>query len=543
MRSPRRTQRRRHALGRLVLVLALAVSAGVAAEAPKAGLCLALDPVIRLGCEVTPSAPAAGQAAQPGEQLEEAPVTRTSAVARYNPRRLAVTFEPGTSRSTVRHVLARAKVTVERSIPAIDAYMVGVAPERRAAALESLRDSQAVATASREAISDAVDTTPDDAAWPQQAGLRLTGFPKAWDVTHGSNRVVVAVLDTGVDPAQRDLRDGLVPGYDFVNSDPDPSDDHGHGTAVAGIIGARANNREGLAGICWSCPIMPVKVLNEKGEGDDSVIAAGIVWATDHGARVINMSLGGPDTTPDLSDAIAYAVSKGAVVVAAAGNTGTTDRFYPAADPNSVGVAGTTAADKLYPWSNYGPWVSVAAPGCNIAPVLAGGYGPFCGTSAATPVVAGLAALALSVDPNATPAEVAQALEHPALPLEGLVQYGRINAPQTLSAIRPAPQAAAPAASTAVIRGTVGGGVRTRSYSIAVGAGQLTTMLAFTGARTLKLSLLPSRGGKPIARTAGASPLKVAPTLPSGTVRFVIEGARRRASFVLTVSYLKQPTG
>src|SRR5206468_9137630 len=133
-------------------------------------------------------------------------------------------------------------------------------------------------------VSEAFDTTPDDSDWPLQEGLRVAGFPKAWDVTRGAARVVVAVLDSGVDPNQPDLRGALVPGRDFVNSDADAADDHGHGTAVAGVIAARANNREGAAGVCWRCSVMPVKVLDSHGTGDDTVIAAGIVWAVDHGA-------------------------------------------------------------------------------------------------------------------------------------------------------------------------------------------------------------------------------------------------------------------
>src|SRR5206468_13102282 len=188
--------------------------------------------------------------------------------------------------------------------------------------------------------------------------------------------------------------------WDFIGNDADPPDDHGHGTAVAGVIAARANNHVGGAGSCWRCLVMPIKVLDSKGSGDDTVIAAGIVWATDHGARVINLSLGGPGTSVELTNALAYATGKGVMVVAAAGNSGTTTQFFPAADPRAISVAATTVTDRRYSWSNFGPWVRVAAPGCNVAPILAGGYGNFCGTSSATPVVAGLVALELSAVPT-----------------------------------------------------------------------------------------------------------------------------------------------
>jgi subtilisin family serine protease len=284
---------------------------------------------------------------------------------------------------------------------------------------------------------------------------------------------------------------------------------------------------------------MPVKVLDAHGSGDDTLIAAGVVWAADHGARIINMSLGGPETTQGLTDAIAYAVGKGAVVVAAAGNSGTTVPFYPAADPNAIAVAGTTETDQLFTWSNFGPWVGVAAPGCNIAPALAGGYGPFCGTSSATPVVSGLAALVLSVNSNAVPAEVRQAIARPAIPLPGVVQFGRINASQTLAAIHPSSRPAAAARVTAVARGTVGGRVRTRAYKLSIGSGDLSATLRFKGRAALKLSLVRDPGGKSIVRSAGISPLRLQRVVPAGPVRLVVGGGKIRASFVLTVSYVK----
>jgi Subtilase family len=156
------------------------------------------------------------------------------------------------------------------------------------------------------------------------------------------------------------LQGALVPGANFVTVGASPMDDHGHGTAVAGIIAARSNNKQGITGACWFCLVMPVKVLDRNGSGDDTQIAAGIVWAIDHGARVINLSLGGPGTTPELTAALAYAARKGVVVVAAAGNSGTTIPFYPAADPNALSVAATTSGDQPYNWTNFGFWVNVA---------------------------------------------------------------------------------------------------------------------------------------------------------------------------------------
>jgi subtilisin family serine protease len=390
--------------------------------------------------------------------------------------------------------------------------------------LASLQSSPAVASASKEPISEAFDTSPDDTDWPQQDGLRVAGFPKAWDVTQGSSKIVVAVIDTGVDPKHGDLRGALVPGWDFANNDADPSDDHGHGTAVAGVIGARSNNRTGGAGICWKCLVMPIKVLDSKGSGDDTLIAAGIVWATDHGAQVINLSLGGPGSSVELSNAMAYANTKGVIVVAAAGNAGGTTQFFPAADPHAVSVAATTNTDQRFTWSNFGSWVRLAAPGCNIATILGGGYGTFCGTSSATPLVAGLVALELSAQPAATAREAEEALARAAVPLPAFVQYGRIDAGKTLALLRPA------GATSAVFRGTLGSRVRSRAYKLDVGAGPFTAVLRFTGGKRLTLIT-------PIGRVAGPSPLQVDGTSLAGAFTLQVSGTGAKTTYVLNVTY------
>jgi thermitase len=383
-----------------------------------------------------------------------------------------------------------------------------------------------VASASKEPISEALDTSPDDTDWPQQYGLRLAGFPKAWDVTQGSSKIVVAVIDTGVDANHPDLRGALVSGWDFIGNDADPSDDHGHGTAVAGVVAARSNNHVGGAGICWRCLVMPIKALDSTGTGDDTLIAAGIVWATDHGARVINLSLGGPGSSVELTNALAYASAKGVIVVAAAGNAGVTTQFFPAADPHAISVAATTVADQRYSWSNFGSWVRLAAPGCNVAPILGDGYGTFCGTSSATPVVAGLVALELSAQPAATAREAEEALASAAVPLPAFVQYGRIDAGRTLALLHPA------AATNVVFRGMLGNRLRSRSYSLDVGEGAFSATLRFTGGKRLTLAA-------PIGRATGNSPIQLNGTTVPGSFTLRVSGARAKTSFVLAVTYVR----
>jgi subtilisin family serine protease len=284
-------------------------------------------------------------------------------------------------------------------------------------------------------ITDAklMEDTPTDPLWGQQWGAALTKAPTAWAVTKGFPSTVVAVLDTGVDQSQPDLRGAFVAGYDFVNNDADPSDDLGHGTAVAGLVAARGNNGLGGAGSCPRCSIMPVKVAAADGTASEANVASGITWATDHGARVINLSLGGPYGTT-VAGAVSYARSRGVLVAAAAGNNGNSNLVYPAANPGVLSVAASQPNDQLYSWSNYGSWVAVAAPGCDLTTLRGAGYGEFCGTSASTPVVSGLAALAMSYAPTASADAIKQAITSSAHGVGGVI-YGRVDFAGTLAAL------------------------------------------------------------------------------------------------------------
>lgn len=281
------------------------------------------------------------------------------------------------------------------------------------------------------------DPVPNDPLWRDSWSLAKVNVPGAWKVTTGAAETVVAVLDTGVDPTHPDLQGALVPGYDTVNEDADATDDHGHGTMVAGVIAARANNGIGVAGACWRCSVMPVKVIGANGLGAAPDVAEGILWATANGAQVINMSftLSAPDDA--VAAAVEYARSRGVVLVAAAGNTGTADVTYPAAYPGVVSVAGSDAADARYGWSSYGSWVGLAAPGCNLTTVPGGGYGDFCGTSSASAFVSGLAGLVRSAAGHLQPDAIAQALSRNAAPVGGYVSTGRVDAAAVLAGLRP----------------------------------------------------------------------------------------------------------
>lgn len=329
------------------------------------------------------------------------------------------------------------QVLASKATPGLDTVTVTVPAGDQGDAVSALRDNPNVTYIEPNATYRATGVTPDDPMFPQQWGLTRTKVPDAWNTTTGSS-VVVAVIDTGVAPVS-ELGDRLLPGYDFVNDDSDATDDNGHGTMASTVIAAAGNNASGAAGICWSCQILPVKVLNANGAGTTDVIARGIWWAVGHGANVINLSLGGTGDSQALRNAVAYAVQQNVVVIASAGNSGNTVRTYPAAIPEAIAVAGSTEADARYSWSNYGtvadPWVDVAAPGLNLAQSRTGTSAWFQGTSSAGPVVAGIAALARSANPSANALQVRSALESQATSVGNWVAKGKVNAAGTVQAI------------------------------------------------------------------------------------------------------------
>jgi thermitase len=207
-------------------------------------------------------------------------------------------------------------------------------------------------------------------------------------------------------------------GRDFVNGDDDSSDDHGHGTHVAGTIGAVANNGIGIAGVAPGSRILAIKVLDHAGYGMYSNIAAGILEANRRGAKVINLSLGGRYRSKTLELAIQEATRKGSLVVAAAGNSGDSAEHYPGAFDEAVGVGAIDQASRRASFSTFGSWVDVAAPGVGILSTTPTGYASWRGTSMATPHVAAVAALLLEADPKLTPAQMKQVLMATADPVK-----------------------------------------------------------------------------------------------------------------------------
>jgi len=314
----------------------------------------------------------------------------------------------------------------------------------------------------------------------------------AWDLQKGNKNIVVAVIDSGVDWSHPDLTSNVwantgeipgngfdddgngfvddVRGWDFGNGDNNPMDDcsnlnpnlnaGGHGTHVAGIIGAEGNNSVGVTGVNWNVSLMPVKAADNSCYMLTSEVVNSIVYAVQNGADIINMSLGG-EASVALKSAVDAAYSGGVLMIAAAGNDNSTSQTnsYPAAYSNVISVAATNRDDLKASFSNYGNWVTLSAPGVAIYSTLPGGtYGYKSGTSMASPMVAGVAALILAQSPSLTPAELKNRLVYSCENIDGLnagyaglLGAGRINAAGGLVSVVSVSPSFAPTNSTAAV--------------------------------------------------------------------------------------------
>ncbi|MHB8991418.1 MAG: S8 family serine peptidase, partial [Chloroflexota bacterium] len=336
--------------------------------------------------------------------------------------------------------LTAQSVTLKGQIAGLEVLRLGVPAGQELEIARQLRELPGVEWVEPNYLRE-VMRDPADRPYPQlQWGLRRIQAEQAWGIATGSPEVIVAVLDTGIDRSHPDLAGKLVAGYDFLNDDPDPDDDSGHGTFNAGVIGATSESGSRVAGVARGVQIMPIKVLDSNGKGPNSAVAQGLVYAVDHGARIVNMSFGNPATSQMETQAIRYAHSKGAVLVAAAGNTANLDNavIYPAAHEQVLAVAATDEEDNVPDFSQHHPYVAISAPGVGILSTYwrAAGYGNYAaasGTSAAAPHVAGLAALILSANPSLSNDQVKSILQKTAedLGVPGRDEYygaGVINA-------------------------------------------------------------------------------------------------------------------
>jgi thermitase len=390
---------------------------------------------------------------------------------RYAADRVLVRFRPGISGAYADGLLRSYGFPVVHGIPAIGVYSVqtasGVSVPETLAMLRRNGDIELARPDYRARLAD----IPNDTYFGgYQYALRNRGgvlnispeiqpqmtagadikATDAWDAGQGDAETIIAIVDTGVDPAHPDLVSKLVSsGRDFANDDNEATDDHWHGTHVAGVAAADTNNGIGTAGVAWNCRILPVKVTDDSGNGYYSWIIDGIIWAADQGADVINVSLGGDVDDPFLEDACRYAHDRGVVVVAAAGNDGLAGVLYPAAyDDYVLAVAASDYNDSVAGFSNSGPEIDVAAPGVWIlgpAPewYVGPGYLPYLfasGTSAASPHVAGMAALIKSAKPGLPADDIMKIIRYTADDInrasdpgrDDRAGYGRINLARAL---------------------------------------------------------------------------------------------------------------
>ena len=286
-----------------------------------------------------------------------------------------------------------------------------------AAVARALSDPTVLAISLAEEV-HAEATGPDPLRGQQWALDRLQA-DQVWALQNATG-VTVAVVDSGVDAGHPDLAGVVLPGTDLVTAGNGQSDPYGHGTHVAGVIAAVRGNALGIAGLAPGARILPVRVLDAAGNGSDADLANGIVWAVDHGARVINLSVGSPDYSPAEAAAVAYAVQKGAVVIASAGNERAKGNpvMYPAAFPSVIGVAATGTDNRTLSFSSSGSYVDLAAPGTGIVSTYRRGYSALAGTSASAPLVSATAALVRAAAPGLSNIQVASLLTSTAQDVE-----------------------------------------------------------------------------------------------------------------------------
>jgi len=386
-----------------------------------------------------------------GGQLQPAPVE-----PRHMPGQAVVLLRDRATMPAYRAELEARGVHVLGAIPELGALQVAVPIGREREALAELSADPRVEQAELNGVGRSF-LVPDDAIYRDlQWSLRKIGMETAWEATTGSSDVIVAVLDTGVERDHPDLLGSVLAGYDFVNDDPDPSDDSSHGTFVAGVIAAQGNNAEGIAGIAWRTRILPVKVLDSEGLGADTVVSKGIIYAVENKAKIINLSSGATESSRLLEEAVRFAERRGVLVVTSAGNTGDkkNEVIYPAAYPSVLAIAATDERDDIPAFSQRQSYVAMAAPGVNIpGPAWRGGgrgdYLMHTGTSAAAPHVSGVAALILALKPEISLAELRSTLTETAdrVPSrDGGAGAGRLNASRAIDKLRPAVAAARPPA-------------------------------------------------------------------------------------------------
>lgn len=355
---------------------------------------------------------------------------------RFVPGRVLVKFRSDVGRDHAQQIVAALGAREADELPGIGVMVLDL-PEQadESAFANALQRRPDVEFAELDKINSPADVSPNDPWYPNEWHLTKIGTPAAWTSTTGSQNVVIAILDTGVDSTHPDLQNLIVPGWNVYNNNSDTSDVGSHGTGVAGTAAALSNNGVGIASVCWSCKLMPIRVSDVNGLASDSTIANGLTWAADHGARVANISYI-VSASSTVTSGARYFQSKGGVVTVSAGNNGT---FISSADnPYVITVTASNVYDQLYAWSNTGNNLDLCAPGQVYTTTPGGSYTNAAGTSFSAPLVAGVAALVMSANPSLTPSQVQDVLTKSADDLgpagwDSSYGWGRVNASRAVA--------------------------------------------------------------------------------------------------------------
>lgn len=344
---------------------------------------------------------------------------------------------PGAEDDDLEAAYAEIGVTPVGEIPEIQTVALSVAAEAMQAKAAAVAAHPLFESVHKSYLYD-VEQFPNDATFNLQDHFETIGVDAAWEITTGANDLIIAVVDTGVEPDHPDLASKLRDGWNVFGRNTDSRDVLGHGTSVAGSAAAVSDNRVGVAGVSWGSPILPIRVTDSQGRATSRDIATGIVWAVKLGARVINVSFAPLGSDRVVLSAAQYARNSGALVFISTGNSGKSYRARRTS--RAIFVGALDRPDELASFSNTGPFVDLVAPGTQIYTTKRGrGYGRVSGTSFASPLVAGVAALLWSVNPDFRPVTVENLLFSTAVDLgvrgrDNRYGVGRVDAGAAVAA-------------------------------------------------------------------------------------------------------------
>lgn len=393
----------------------------------------------------------------------------------YAPGRVLVKFRDNAKEQDKQNALAGIKAKGARKLGNLEVHAVDLPQgQDEGQTVLKLRGHKDVEFAELDGLVPAAGTT-NDPGLANQWYLNNISAPAAWDITTGSSNVVVAVLDSGCDPAHPDLTPNYLPGWNFVDNNTNTSDVQGHGTAVAGCVGASGNNGIGIASVSWSSWVMPVRIAyNNNGQAYAywSTVAQGMQWAVDHGAKIENCSYVGLTGSATIQSAAQYVYNHGGLFVACAGNDNVNPGF--AANPYIIIVSGTDSGNNRAYFSDFGNFVTVCAPATNIYTTSNGKtYGYWAGTSFASPIVAAVLALEWAINPNLSNAQVRSIMiqtvdDLGAAGWDQYFGYGKVNAYRAVVTARDTAASSTPPVVT--LSNPTAGATLTGPVSVAISA-------------------------------------------------------------------------